>query len=316
MAMPDSDPAVSPLISNAPLTPPHKGAALCLLAGLGHLPLSVVQQAKAWGWRVVVFCIHSDNHRALKKIADEVVDISPGLLEKNFSMAKELGLTHGVMAGKVNKWQLFCNPRLDKRALDTLNTLRSRSDDNMMLTVINLIEVEGFKILPQTAFLQAHFLPAGQLAGPPINDVLQHDIHYGCHLAKTMAGVDVGQTVVVHNGMVLAVEAIEGTDKCLKRAGDWAKKKGGVVVKVAKPNQDPRFDVPTVGLKTLEVMKKAGLTTLVTEASQTFFLEPEAMKAYAHKHGMTITSVDVADVLAQGSADSNNTVVAPTMVAH
>ncbi len=288
-------------LSQPPIKPPHDGAVLGLLAGFGELPLSVVQQAKALGWHVVVFSMYSDNRRALEKVADTVLPITPGLVDTNIQLAKQHGVTYGVMAGKVNKWQLFCNPRLDKRAISILNTLRSRSDDNMMLAVIQLIEAEGFTILPQTAFLQDHFLPAGQLAGPPISDALQHDIHYGCHLAKTMAGVDVGQTVVVHNGMVLAVEAIEGTDKCLKRAGEWAKKKGGVVVKVAKPNQDARFDVPTVGLKTLKAMQKAGLTVLVAEANQTFFLEPAAMQAYAHTHGITITSVDVAAVLVEGA---------------
>lgn len=109
-------------------------------------------------------------------------------------------------------------------------------------------------------------------------------------MAKEMGRLDVGQTVVVHSGMLIAVEAIEGTDECIKRAGNLAGGKGGVVVKVAKPVQDQRFDIPTVGLRTLKAMKKAGLQVLVTEAEQTLYLEPEEMAAFADRNRMVLLS--------------------------
>lgn len=277
---------------------PPNGGVLGLIAGFGELPVSVARQAITWGWQVVAFCIHRDNRRALKKIGATVIPTTPGLVEKHLASARAHQVTHGVFAGKVNKWQLLTNPVLDSRALQVLNHLRQRRDDDIMVAIVDLIESEGFQILPQTDFLQDHFLPPGQLTGPPLTDWQQQDVAYGWQLAKAMGGLDVGQTVVVHQGMPLAIEAIEGTDQCLKRAGKWGQKKGGTVVKVAKPNQDNRFDVPTVGLKTLKAMKRAKLTVLAAEAHQTFFLDPEAMVAYANKHGMTIVVCNNGEVSA------------------
>jgi DUF1009 family protein len=275
-----------------------KAGVLGLVAGFGDLPVSVAAQAMAWGWPVVVFSIHKDNRKELKALGSTVIPISPGLLDENFSLAKQHGVTHGVFAGKVNKWQLLANPKLDKRAIDAFNTLRQRSDDQVMEAIIQLIEDEGYTVLAQTDFLFQHFLPAGHIAGPPLTATQQNDVAYGWQLAKGMGGMDVGQSVVVHKGMAIAIEAIEGTDACIKRAGKWAQNhwfkasSAGTVVKVAKPQQDMRFDVPTVGLKTLKAMKKAGLNVLAAEANETFFLDPEVMTAYANRHNITIVACE------------------------
>ncbi|MFN8614584.1 MAG: UDP-2,3-diacylglucosamine diphosphatase LpxI [Vampirovibrionales bacterium] len=290
------EPALRPLPEGFPT--PQPNSPLGLVAGWGQLPVSVVEQALEWGYSVVAFCLSDDNTKALAKAGAVVERMTPGLLADNFAMARRYGITHGVFAGKVNKWVLLRNPKLDAKALATLKMLRERSDDGLMLALIEILAEEGFSILPQTAFLQSHFLSPGCFTQRALTEAEWSDVAYGFALAKGMGGLDVGQTVVIHQGMALAVEAIEGTDECLKRAGElahkgWLKKlihpqAGGVVVKVAKPNQDPRFDVPTVGLKTLQTLKKAGLKVLAAEAHQTFFLEPEAMVAYANRHGLSI----------------------------
>ncbi|MDH4379456.1 MAG: UDP-2,3-diacylglucosamine diphosphatase LpxI [Vampirovibrionales bacterium] len=298
-------PALSDALVDAPenhypqtLPNPQTTGPLGLIAGSGQLPVSVALQAKAWGWDVVAFCLDNENVKALEKAGARIEVISPGLMADNLARGHGHGIRYAAFAGKVNKWLLLRNPKLDAKALETLQKIRERSDDGMMLAIIQLMAAEGFEVLAQTEFLRTHFLPQGCLTKRGLTEVEWADVAYGFGLAKGMGALDVGQTVVVHQGMALAVEAIEGTDECLKRAGDLAnkgwlktffnKKSGGVVVKVAKPNQDPRFDVPTVGLKTLKTMKEAGLKVLAAEAHRTFFLEPEAMVAYANRHEMSI----------------------------
>jgi DUF1009 family protein len=277
---------------------------LALIAGEGRLPKHVLSNALKAGWRVSVAQIGQVGHgwlfkqsalvtlpKALKAQCVNVETFAPGLVEQNFRTLNQWGVTHLVFAGKVNKWMLMLDLRLDPLALSWLNSVRAKNDDALMLSLIEAAEAQGFKILPQTAFLQSLLLPEGQLSERPLTEQEQLDAQIGFKLAKTMGQLDVGQTVVVHNGMVLAVEAIEGTDECLKRAGKLARGKGGVVVKVAKPGQDQRFDVPAVGLRTLKTMQKAGLKALVTEAEQTLYLdEPEAMQAFSDKAGLGLSS--------------------------
>lgn len=280
-----------------PDTHPPSVGRLALVAGSGTLPVRVAKNARDYGWEVVAFSMADDNRGALRALNLAAVErITPGLLAQNLALARHHGISHVVFAGKVSKWLLFRNPRLDALALGALKRLTLRNDDRMMLGLIDLLEAEGLQTLPQTAFLHDLILPACRLSQRPLFEAEVRDAAYGFHLAKDMGRLDIGQTVVVSQGMTLAVEAIEGTDECLRRAGKWGGRKGGVVVKVAKPLQDQRFDVPAVGLRTLAVMRAAGLRALVTEADTTLYLEPEAMAAYADRAGMTIMSVTASDL--------------------
>lgn len=266
---------------------------LGLLCGTGHLPVRVAQHAKAMGYEVVAFTLFSDNKHALKPFCKAVVPIAMGQVEANLALSRMHNIKHVVFAGKVNKWLLFKNPKLDTRALHALNQLRQRNDDQLMLGIIDLLAEEGLSVLNQSDFLHDHFIGPGLLTHAQPTEQQWHDCCYGYTLAKQMGRADVGQTVVVHDGMALAIEAIEGTDECLKRAGKWSRKRGGTVVKVAKPNQDQRFDIPTVGLGTLKRMRKEGLTVLATEANRTFFIDPDAMASYANSHGLLIVSTEL-----------------------
>jgi DUF1009 family protein len=270
-----------------------------LVAGEGHLPLVVAQEAKAMGHSVQAYALEASTHKALKAMGVSSRCVVLGQLAATLEAMRADAAMTVVFAGKVNKWQLFTNSlRLDALARQLLMEATLKTDDGLMHTLIAYMEQQGFAIMPQTRFMAPLFQAAGVLTPQfHLHEGLWKDVALGHQLAKTMGAVDVGQTVVVNDGMPMAVEAIEGTDACLLRAGQLARKRGGVVVKVAKPQQDDRFDVPTVGLRTLKTMKKAGLTLLATEANATLFLDAEAMVAYAQRHHMGIISYDEAMIL-------------------
>jgi UDP-2,3-diacylglucosamine hydrolase len=261
-----------------------------LIAGEGNLPEWVAKNAAQQGIRVIVLSMSKANRARLKTCSHAVYPIVPGLVLKTHAIMQAESITDVVFAGKVNKWTLLRDPRLDSLAWETIQAIRHMNDDNLMLSIIRKMESYGYQIHPQTDYLQNLFLPAGLLSKRAPTEREYADIQYGFAMAKEMGRLDVGQSVVVKDGMMLAVEAIEGTDECLKRAGKLANKKGGVVVKVAKPNQDQRFDVPTVGPRTLQTMRKVGLSVLAFEASQTLVLDPEAMIAFADRHGISLVS--------------------------
>lgn len=269
-----------------------KVSRIALVAGEGELPLHVAQNARIQGIEVVPFMVGKENNRLRDLCKNRGHRIVPGLVRRTLDLMLQEKISHIVFAGKVNKWVLLKDPRLDDVAMDAIRRFSRLNDDAVMLWIIEQLEQRGMHILPQADFLRDLFLPVRQLSSRGPSEPELRDIRYGFEIAKEMGRLDIGQTIVVHSGMILAVEAIEGTDECLKRAGQVSGRKGGVVVKVAKPNQDQRFDIPTVGMRTLKSMRQAGLHLLVTEANQTLYLEPEAMAAFADKHGMVIVSVD------------------------
>lgn len=261
-----------------------------LVAGEGQLPVHVAKHAGILGIDVVPFVVGNDTGRFREVCRHKGHRIVPGLLRRTLDLLVQERISHVVFAGKVDKWVLLRDPRLDDLALEAIKRLARLNDDSVMLWIIGQLEDRGIQILPQADFLRDLFLPQCLLTQTAPDEDDMRDIGYGFEIAKEMGRLDIGQTIVVRSGMILAVEAIEGTDQCLKRAGKVSGRKGGVVVKVAKPNQDQRFDIPTVGLRTLKTMRKAGLHVLVTEADQTLYLEPEAMAAYADRHKMVILS--------------------------
>ncbi len=264
---------------------------LGLIAGDGDLPLHVATNAARQGLEVVPFFFGQDNHAAIRKICGNPGHvIVPGLLRRNFDLFAECGISHVVFAGKANKWVLFRNPRMDDLAVQALRQLLRVNDDAVMLWLTAELERRNIRVLPQTDYLQNLFIGEKILTRRHPDVPERRDILYGFEIAKEIGRLDIGQSIVVSQGMVLAVEAIEGTDECIKRGGKLSAKKGGALVKVAKPNQDQRFDVPTVGLRTLKNMHRAGLHLLATEADQTLFLEPERMAEYADRHNMIIVS--------------------------
>lgn len=261
-----------------------------LVAGEGLLPQHVARNARIQGIDVVPFLVGKDSPKLREVCKHKGHRIVPGLVRRTLDLMLQEKITHLVFAGKVDKWVLLKDPRIDDIAVEAIRQYSRLNDDAVMLWIIEQLEQRGIKILPQAEFLKEFFLPERVLTDRFPNDQELRDARYGFEIAKEMGRLDLGQTIVAHSGMILAVEAIEGTDECLKRAGKVSGRKGGVVVKVAKPDQDQRFDIPTVGLRTLKTMHRAGLHMLVTEASQTLYLEPEEMVKFANRHKMIILS--------------------------
>lgn len=261
-----------------------------LVAGEGLLPQHVARNARIQGIDVVPFLVGKDNPKLRELCRHKGHRIVPGLVRRTLDLLLQEKISHLVFAGKVDKWVLLKDPRIDDIAVEAIRQYSRLNDDAVMLWIIEQLEQRGIKILPQADFLREFFLGEKVLTDRSPTDPELRDARYGFEIAKEMGRLDIGQTIVAHSGMILAVEAIEGTDECLRRAGQVSGRKGGVVVKVAKPDQDQRFDIPTVGLRTLKTMRRAGLHMLVTEARQTLYLEPEEMIQFANRHKMTVLS--------------------------
>ncbi len=186
---------------------------------------------------------------------------------------------------------LLKRPKLEPMAIEFLKEAPKLNDDAIMLKIVSLMEEIGITILDQTIFIKSLMVQKGVMTKTQPTENQMQDVEYGYKIAKEMGNLDIGQSVVMKNKMIMAVEAIEGTDKCIKRGAKLARHGGAVVVKVAKPKQDKRFDIPTVGLKTLRVMKHYGASVLALEAGETIIVNQEAMVKYADKNNMVILAV-------------------------
>ena len=256
-----------------------------LIAGIGVLPVEFMRAAHVLGHEVVVIGVVPDVDPALKAEADAFYDISVAKLGKIFKTLKKEEV-------EVTKEILFKGLAFpDLKTLGVLKRLKNRKDDTIMLAIVDEIEREGFKVLDQTVYLKPFMPKVGVLSKAQPTDEQWADICFGFELAKQMGGLDIGQTVVVKHKAAMAIEAIEGTDKCILRGGELGRG-DAVVVKTEKPNQDVRFDVPAVGIKTLMSMIDSGCKVLAVEAEKTIFVQQEDVLDMANRHGIVICAVD------------------------
>ncbi len=266
---------------------------LGLIAGMGSLPVAVATEAKKMGYRVVAIALQPPADESLKPISDEFYKIRIGSFGGLLSLFKKLSITEAVMAGKVPKRLLYENKKSiipDLKAMKLLFSLKDRSDDTIMLAVVNELEKKGIKIHETTTFTKKLLAPEGVLTrNKPTRDELK-DIKFGMSIAKKVGLLDIGQTVVVKDLAVMAVEAIEGTDEAIKRGAELAQK-DAVVIKVSKPQQDMRFDVPAVGADTLVSMKDARARVLALEASRCIIVDMEGFISKADKSGLVVVGV-------------------------
>jgi len=275
---------------------------LGLIAGNGRFPFLVLEAARAQGLRVVVAAIREEtdpemDERARTDAGVSVHWISLGELSKLIETFQREGVTRAVMAGQVKHKQIFSATRPDWRLAKLLLNLRTRNTDMLLGAVAKVLEDEGIELLSSTSFLEPMLAPAGVLTARLPDESERADMEYGLLVARGIAGFDLGQTVVVAAGVCVAVEAMEGTDATIARAGEIFKTLEGdestltrrlTVVKVAKPNQDLRFDVPVVGVPTIAAMRAAGATCLCVEAGRTLLFDREAMVAAADAAGIAI----------------------------
>ena len=265
---------------------------LGLVAGRGRFPLDVARAARARGEGVVAVGFHGETDPALEELVERMSWVHLGELERLIGALA--GVERAVMVGKVPKTRLYDDPaslRPDARALSLLGRLADRKDDSILGALADELASEGIDLRPQPEVAPELFAGPGVLGSIAPSPEQEADIAFGWPIAKTLGGLDVGQTVVVHRGAVLALEAIEGTDAAVARAGSLAPGGDLVVVKVAKPEQDPRFDMPAIGLDTLKVLVAAHVGALAFEAHRTVVLDREDLAREADARGIAVVGV-------------------------
>ena len=262
---------------------------LGVLSGIGHLPVEVARSAKSLGYQVVAVGVVPGIDEELEPIVDYYYDINIGKIGKIISTLKKHKVTRVTMIGKVTKEVLYKAGAIvpDLRAIKILASVPDRKDDTIMNAIVKELESEGIEVMDQTLLIKPLLPAPGVLTKRQPTEAELADMEFGFEMAKAIGGLDIGQTVVVKNRAVMAVEAIEGTDACILRGGYLGK--GGVIVaKAAKPSQDQRFDIPGFGTKTLESMIYAGATGIVIEAGNTLIAEREKVIELADKNNITI----------------------------
>ena len=258
-----------------------------LVAGYGAFPLELAQRLKNNGFAVHVAAIQEEASKSIEDIADTVTWVSVGQIKKLIKTMQRHAVTDLIFAGKVQKIHLFRNFKPDLLAAKILFQAKDKKDDSLMLGIVKALEDKGITVRSQVEYADDLLAGEGHLFGPKPTEQMLKDMKFGFPQAKAIAGLDIGQTIVVKEEAVLAVEAIEGTDEAIKRGGALGKK-DVTVIKVAKPNQDPRFDVPAMGVGTLETMAAAGCTAIGVEAGQALLIERELLAEKSKVLGVTV----------------------------
>jgi len=260
---------------------------LFLIAGSGDYPRLVIESARSAGVRrVALAAFDGETPPELKQLADEVYPMKVGQLGKLLDAAKKSGATKAMMAGQLAPGNLF-DLRPDLRALVLLARLKERNAGTLFGAVAAELALAGVELLPATTFLGDHMAGKGHLAGPRLTPRHIEDLEFGFRLAKECSRLEIGQTVIVKNGTVLAVEAFEGTNDAIRRGGKLGSG-GSSMVKVSKPGQDMRFDVPVVGTTTLEIAAEAKIHAIGVEAGSTLLLDRAKVARAADALAITI----------------------------
>jgi len=264
---------------------------LAIIAGNGELTTLLAKSACEQGFTICALAITDEAEHRLEGLCDKVYKFSPGQVTKILNCIKGEMINQAVFIGKVPKLELLRNiHKLDWRAIKNLSRLSNLNDDSIHNGIIGLFREYNIEILPQTKFLKHLFLEKEVLSKRKPTLEERVDIEYGFDVAKKVAALDIGQTVVVKSKMILAIEAIEGTDEAIKRGCEFAKGEV-VVVKVSKPNQDERFDIPTIGENTIQTLAKSGGGILAFEANKTIVTNKEQLVNLADKVNICLIAV-------------------------
>lgn len=264
---------------------------LGLIAGQGNFPLLLAEAARRRNVEVVAFAVKKLTSPRIEELAARVHWLALGQLQRAIDLFHEEGLRYAVMAGRVPVTQIFKLHTLDRRALKIITSLKSKQADSILGRVVEEFAAENIEfidsahylsdLLPQRGLLTNHRRPTDQEMA---------DVEFAQGLAKSVAGLDIGQTVVVKSGAVVAVEAMEGTDQTILRAGEVAGP-GTVVVKVSKPKQDRRFDVPIVGITTIKHLVRARCAALAMSAGETLFFDQEEAIKMAEENDICLLAI-------------------------
>jgi DUF1009 family protein len=265
---------------------------LGLIAGNGRFPFLVLEAARAAGHVVTVVAIKEEAFPDLAELAARPPAaalhwVSLGQLGKCISVLERAGVTQAVMAGQVKHTKLFADIVPDLTLVGVLMRLKSKSTDALISGIADVLRTHGIELLDSTAFLAPLLAREGVLTRRAPTEAQQADLEFGLRVADTVAGLDIGQTIAVKSAAVVAVEAMEGTDAVIARAGQLAGA-GVRIVKVAKPNQDMRFDVPVIGVSTIAAMSAAGADTLSVDAGKTLMIDGDAIIKAANDAGIAV----------------------------
>jgi len=274
-----------------------------LIAGNGRFPFLVLEGARSQGIEMAVIAIKEEADADLAKLTPRLHWVSLGELSKTIDLLHQEGVTQAVMAGQVRHNKIFSAIRPDWKLAKLLFALPKKNTDSLIGAVATVLEDEGIRLVDSTVFLQPLLPEAGVLTRRAPSAEESADMAYGLGVARNIAAMDIGQTVVVSSQACVAVEAMEGTDETISRAARIAAGKPLVVVKVSKPKQDMRFDVPVVGLPTIATMKASGATALAIDAQRTLLFDRAALIAEANEAGIAIQAFLAAGI-AEPNADS------------
>jgi len=265
---------------------------LGLIAGNRALPLAFARQARAQGvGRIVAVAFEGETDPGLAPLVDEIVWLKVGQLSRLIGAFTDRGVTQCVMLGQIAPRNLF-DVRPDLRALTTLLRLKEKNAHTIFGAFADELRKDGVELIEPLPWLEPLMPRSGFRLGPKPSGEQQADIAFGLRLAKEVSRLEIGQTVVVKGGTVLAVEGFEGTDKCLARGGELAGRSGGAVaVKVAKADHDMRFDIPCIGRQTVQTCATAGIVALAFEGGRSLLLEEEEVEPLARSHRLTVVAV-------------------------
>src|SRR5712664_3249430 len=262
-----------------------------LIAGNGRFPFLVLEGARSQGIEMAVIALKEEASRELEKIAKRLHWVSLGELSKTIELLQQEGVTQAVMAGQVKHNKIFSAIRPDWKLAKLLLSLPRKNTDALIGAVARVLEDEGIRLVDSTIFLKPLVPEAGVVTRRAPDACEAADIAYGLGVARQISAMDIGQTVVISDRACVAVEAMEGTDETIARAARIAVGKPLVVVKVSKPGQDMRFDVPVIGLPTIEQMQSARATALVVDAGRTLLFDRAKLIELADAAGIAIQAV-------------------------
>jgi DUF1009 family protein len=261
-----------------------------LIAGNGRFPFMVLEGARRAGTQMAVAAIREETDPEIESLAESLKWVGIGQLGKMIRFFKDEKVEKAIMAGQVKHVQIFSRAVPDARMLKVLLKLPRRNTDSLIGAIANELQSEGIELVDSTYFLQDQLPKPGVLTRRKPDKREQEDIDYALEIARQIAQLDLGQTIIVRSKACVAIEAMEGTDETIRRAGNLVKRHL-TVVKLAKPNQDMRFDVPVVGVPTLKTMTEAGATCLCITAGKTLMFDRDEMIRMANETKITIVAV-------------------------
>ena len=263
--------------------------ALGIIAGNGVYPRLLADGARRAGVeKIVVAAFTGETDPVLERHVNVLEWMRVGQLGRLLKFFRSQDIHHAIMAGQIAPKNLF-DLRPDLKALMLLGKLKERNAESIFAAIADELAKVEVDLLPATTFLEDSIAKLGLIAGPKLSPRQEHDVELGWNAAKEIARLDIGQTIVIKNGTIVAVEALEGTNEAIKRGGTLTRE-GAVVVKVSKPNQDMRFDVPVIGVETVRIAAESGVRVIAVEAGKTLLLERDAVIALANGSNMSVVA--------------------------